>query len=193
MASYYSVWRFSRTTLAILLVSMCSAQLALGQYTFVQDTDSVGDWSDVLNWDTDNNSGTPNLSYPNGIGVTARINQPIKSGVGGYTLDMPATDVTVGQLTIDNTADIYATKITMANHGGRLIFEDSSGTAKYVETTGASTAPANVQNSIQVPILVNTDLEITQSNYPNLNTGTIFTNRFDGDASRKIIKKGNGG
>src|SRR5262249_45349746 len=92
-----------------------------------------------------------------------------------------------------NTNDIYATKITMANHGGRLIFQDNSGTAKYVETTGASTAPANVQNSIQVPILVSSDLEITQNNYPNLNTGTIFTNRFDGDASRKIIKKGNGG
>ena len=47
MAGYYSVWRFSRTTLAILLATACSAQLALGQYTFVQDTDSVGDWSDV--------------------------------------------------------------------------------------------------------------------------------------------------
>jgi autotransporter-associated beta strand protein len=44
-----------------------------------------------------------------------------------------------------------------------------------------------------VPILVSSDLEITQNNYPNLNTGTIFTNRFDGDASRKIIKKGIGG
>src|SRR5215203_2813180 len=54
MAGYYSVWRFSRTTLAILLATACSAQLALGQYTYVQDTDGAGSWSDVLNWDTDN-------------------------------------------------------------------------------------------------------------------------------------------
>src|SRR5205823_12521679 len=112
-------------------------------------------------------------------------------GVGGSTLDMPTTDVTVGKLTIDNTNDLYATKITMVNHApGRLIFEDSSGTARYVETADTATAPANVQNSIQVLIQLNSDLEITQSNYPNLNTGTIFTNRIDGDASRKIIKKG---
>jgi hypothetical protein len=194
MAGYYSVWRFSRTTFAILLATACSAQLALGQYTFVQDTDSVGDWSDLLNWDTDNDSGTPNLSYPNGIGVTAQINQPIKSGVGAYTLDMPTTDVTVGQLIIDNTNDDYATRITMANHApGRLIFEDSSGTAKWIETSNTADAPQNVQNSIQVLIQLNSDLEITQGNYPNLNSGTIFTNRFDGDASRKIIKKGLGG
>jgi autotransporter-associated beta strand protein len=189
MAGYYLVGWHWRTAFAILLATVCGAQVAFGQYTYVQDTDSVGAWSDVANW----LDGGSNTTYPNGIGVTAQINQPIKSGVGGYTLDMPATDVTVGQLTIDNTNDLYATKITMANHGGRLVFEDSSGTAKYTETTGASTAPANVQNSIQVAILVNSDLEITQNNYPNLNTGTIFTNRFDGDASRKITKKGIGG
>ena len=108
---------------------------------------------------------------------------------------MPTTDVTVGQLTIDNTNDDYAHKITMINHGGRLIFEDPSGTAKWIETANgtAGNAPANVQNSIQMPILVKNTLEITQNNYPNLNTGTIFTNRFDGDINSKIIKKGLGG
>jgi autotransporter-associated beta strand protein len=194
MADYFSVWRFSRTALPILLVIACSGHVALGQYTWVQDTDSVGDWSDVLNWDTDNNPGTPNTTYPNGVGVTALINQPIKTGVGGYTLDMPTTDVTVGTLTIDNTNDDYATRITMVNHApGRLIFEDSSGTAKWIETANTPDAPQNVQNSIQVLIKLNSDLEITQNNYPNLNTGTIFTNRMDGDANRTIIKKGVGG
>ena len=187
--------RLATTALLIVTISFAGAQIALGQYTFVQDTDGVGDWSDLLNWDTDNDSGTPNLSYPNGIGVTALINQPIKSGFGGYTLDMPATDVTVGQLTIDNTNDVYGVKLTVAGHGGRLIFEDSSGTAKYIETTNGTPgdAGAGVQNSIGVPILVKNTLEITQQNYPNLNTGTIFTNRFDGDINSKIIKKGIGG
>jgi hypothetical protein len=195
MAGYYSVWRFSRTTVAILLATACSAQLARGQYTFVQDTDGAGDWIDPLNWDTDNNPGTPNLSFPNGVGVTAQINQPIRSGVGGYTLAMPATDFTLGTLTIDNTNDQYATKITMTNGGGRLVFDDPSGTAKWIETANGTPGAAsqNVQNSIQMPILVKNTLEITQQNYPNLNTGTIFTNRFDGDANSTIIKKGLGG
>jgi autotransporter-associated beta strand protein len=190
MAVYYSVWRFSRTTLAILLATVCSAQLALGQYTYVQDSDGVGSWDDINNW-----TPTPPATGPNAIGATVLINQPIKSGVGGYTLDMPATDVTVGTLTIDNTNDQYATKITMAGHGGRLVFEDPSGTAKYIETTNGTpgNAPASVQNSIQMPILVKNSLEITQNNYPNLNTGTTFTNRFDGDINSVIVKKGTGG
>src|SRR5262249_14110845 len=65
----------------------------------------------------------------------------------------------------------------------------------YIETTNgtAGDAPGGVQNSIQMPILVKNTLEVTQNNYPNLNTGTIFTNRFDGDSSSKIVKKGIGG
>src|SRR4051794_7925901 len=128
----YSIKRAISAALAILLATTCGAKVSCGQYSFVQDTDSVGAWDDVANWDTDNNPGTPNTTYPNGIGVTAQINQPIwNSLTGGYTLDMPTTDVTVGQLTIDNTGDNYTMKITIAGHGGRLIFEDSSGTAKY--------------------------------------------------------------
>src|SRR5258705_10979194 len=137
MALHKMTFRFAIASLGIVAVTVWNAQVAKGQYTFVQDTDGAGDWSDVANW----LDGGSNTTYPNGIGVTAQINQPIKSGVGGYTLTMPATDVTVGQLTIDNTNDLYATKITVAGGGGRLIFADSSGTAKYVETVGASTAP----------------------------------------------------
>jgi autotransporter-associated beta strand protein len=145
----------------------------------------------VANW----LDGGSNTTFPNGIGVTAEIDQSIKSGVGGYTLDMPATDFTVGTFTIDNALDAYLTKISMINHGGRMVFEDPSGTAKYIETASGSPdpAPGGVQNSIQMPILVKNTLEITQNNYPNLNTGTIFTNRFDGDINSKIIKKGVGG
>src|ERR1051326_6295094 len=122
----YLIKRAISAALAVLLATTCGARVSWGQYTFVQDSDFVGNWSDPANW-TGGSAGT----YPNGVGVTAQINQPITSGIGGYSLSMPATDVTVGQLTIDNTADIYANKITVANGGGRLIFEDSSGTAKY--------------------------------------------------------------
>src|SRR4029078_10309068 len=131
----------------ILLASLSSAKVAWAQYSYVTDSDSIGSWDDINNW-----SPTAPVGGPNGVGVTATINQPIKSGGCGSTVDMPPTDVTVGQLTIDNANDQYATRITMANHGGRLVFEDSSGTAKYIETLNGTpgAAPMAVQNSIQM-------------------------------------------
>jgi hypothetical protein len=192
MARHNFSWRIAITAASALCILASNSSIAFGQYTWVQDSDSVGDWSDAANW----LDGGSNTTSPNGIGVTAQINQRIWGGVAGtYTLDMPATDVTLGQLTIDNTNDDYAHKFNMINHGGRLIFEDPSGTAKYIETANGTPgdAPPNVQNSIQVPIWVKSTLEITQDNYKNLNTGTIFTNRFDGDFNSKIVKKGLGG
>ena len=192
MARYCSSRRLTLSAATFLAVGFVSAQFTAAQYTWVQDPDSVGDWHDSANW----LDGGTNTTFPNGVGVTAQINQPIKSGFADYTLDMPTADVTVGQLTIDNTGDFYGTKLIMVNHApGRLIFEDSSGTAKYIETANgtAGDAPGGIQNSIQVLIQLNSDLEITQNNYPNLNTGTTFTNRIDGDSTRKIIKKGIGG
>lgn len=193
MARYNFSWR-AAITAGVLSILAGSSSIALAQYTFVQDTDSVGDWIDVLNWDTDNDPNTPNTTYPNGVGVTALIDQPIKSGFpGAYTLEMPATDVTLGTLTIDNTGHDYSTWIVFDNNGGRLIFEDSSGTAKFIQTVNTATAGGGVQDTIHPAIQLNSDLEITQGTYQNLNTGTIFTGRIDGAASRKIIKKGLGG
>lgn len=190
MTKHFS-WRLAVSSFVILVAIACSTHVAHGQYTWVTDSDGVGSWDDVANW-TD---GGSNNTFPNAVGATVLMNQPIKAGVGMYTLDMPATDFTVGSFTLDNTNDQYATRVVMANHGGRMVFEDPSGTAKYIETTNGTTtdAPANTQNSIQMPILVKNTLEITQQNYPNLNTGTTFTNRFDGDANSTIIKKGIGG
>ena len=188
----YSIKRKISTALTIVLATVCIANVAFGQYTWVQDTDTSGSWNDPLNW-TGGSAGT----FPNGVGVTAQINQLIFNNgfPAQYTLNMPTTDVTVGQLTIDNTNDDYAHNIKMANNGGRLIFDDPSGTAKWIETANgtAGNAPSNIQNSIQMPILVKNTLEIDQNNYPNLNTGTIFTNRFDGDVNSVIVKKGPGG
>lgn len=189
MATHKSNWRTVIASLSILAAIAFTGQVAHGQYTFVQDPDGVGNWDDPANW----LDGGANTTYPNGVGVTALINQPIKAGVGDYTLEMPAADVTVGTLTIDNTNYLYSTRIIMENNGGRLVFEDPSGTAKYIETANTPDAPPNTQYSIRMPILVTNTLEITQDNYPNLNTGTIFTNRVDGDANAKIIKKGIGG
>jgi autotransporter-associated beta strand protein len=175
---------------ALLLMAVTAANIALAQssYTFVHDTDATGNWDDPANW-----TGGPAGTYPNGVGTTALINQPIKDGTGLYTLTLPATDVTVGQITMDNTGFTNTTRTTIASSGGQLIFQTSSGTAKYIETPNTGTAPANTQNQLSANVLVNSDLEITQNNYPNLNTGTIFGGVINGAANRTITKKGIGG
>ena len=55
---------------------------------------------------------------------------------------------------------------------GRLVFEDTSGTAKWIETANTPDAPQNVQNSIQMPIQVNSDpgnyaRQLSESEYGN--------------------------
>src|SRR5215212_10140162 len=99
MAGYYSVWRFSRTTFAILMAIAWSVQIARGQYTYVQDTDATGNWDFPVNW----LDGASNTTYPNAPGATALINTPIWTGSTNYNLFLPAGDLTVGELKIDNT------------------------------------------------------------------------------------------
>jgi autotransporter-associated beta strand protein len=182
---------FPTAKAGFFFLAMAASSMALAQtnYTWVQDTDGAGNWDDPTRW----LDGVSNTTYPNGVDVTVLINQPIKTGTGLYTLTMPAMDVTVGQITIDNTGFANTTRTTFANGGGQLIFQSSSGTAKYIETANTGTAPQNIQNQILTNVLVNSDLEITQNNYPNLNTGTIFGGLINGASNRIITKKGIGG
>lgn len=180
-----------RTAIILIAIAIaCSAQIALGQYAFVQDTDSVGNWNDVANW----LDGGSNTTFPNAVGATVLFNAPIKTpSTGTYTLTLPATDVTVGELKIDNTGFNNSSRIVFGNSGGKLVFQATSGAAKYIETPNTGTAPQNSQNQIQANLLLNSDLEITQDNYPNLNTGTTLTGLINGDSTKTITKKGAGG
>ena len=189
MTTRVSLFLTAKAALFITALTASSMALAQTNYTWVQDSDNAGNWDDPARW----LDGASNTTYPNAVDATVLINQPIFPGTGLYTLTMPATDVTVGQITIDNMGFSNTTRTTFANGGGQLIFQSSSGTAKYIETANTGTAPANTQNQIQTIVQVNSDLEITQNNYPNLNTGTIFTNLINGGSNRTITKKGIGG
>ncbi|HEX3601921.1 MAG TPA: autotransporter-associated beta strand repeat-containing protein [Lacipirellulaceae bacterium] len=194
MAGNYSVWRFSSTTLAILLATTCSAQIALAQYTYVQDTDSDGHWDFPSSW-TD---GASNTTFPNAVGATALINSPDSTVAAAYQLFLPAGDITVGELKIDNTnfANTYRTTFNNGDVNGvhfRLVFQSTSGPAKYTETMGTAPGPTNTQTDFKGGILVNSDLIINQDNYPNLNTGTIFEQLVEGAADKTIYKEGHGG
>ena len=190
MAIHHLTWRQAISSLGILAVVALSARIALGQYTFVQDTVATGNWTTTARW----LDGGSNTTFPNAVDATVLFNAPIKNpSTGTYTLTLPATDVTVGQLKIDNTGFTNTSRIVFANSGGKLVFQSASGLAKYIETANTGTAPANTQNQIQTDLLLNSDLELTQDNYPNLNTGTTFTGIINGSSARTLTKKGAGG
>ena len=175
----------------ILVVTTTSAQQAGAQYNWVQDTDNSGMWADPAMW----TGGAPS-TYPNGVGVTATINAPTRTGgSGNYNLTMPASDVTVGSLTVDNTnhSNNFRSNFTNGGDEFRLIFENSSGPATYTETIGSAPGATNSQYQFLGKVRLNSDLIIDQDNYPNLNTGTIFANLVEGAPERTITKEGHGG
>ncbi len=152
MATYCSVWHFSRTTLAILLATACCAEFALGQYTFVQDTDTTGSWDDPMQW-----SGGPASTYPNGTDTTVLINAPtttqaLAGNNPGYRLSIP-TDVTVGHITIDNSVYNNAYRTFFGNNAGHLKFQSTSGPATYTETNG-SAAGEPTANTSSMPLSI---------------------------------------
>jgi autotransporter-associated beta strand protein len=187
---YFSMASIARVR-AILFVAVIAAlpNVAFSQYTFVQDNDNSGAWDDPTRW----LDGASNTTYPNAPDATVTINAPTWTGAGLYTLAMPSTDTTVGSLTIDNTNHANNFRTNFSNTGGKLIFQSASGPAAFTETAGSAAGGANTQYQIFPVIDVLSDIVITQDNYPNLNTGTIFTNLVNGVTSRTITKEGYGG
>ena len=191
MAGYYSVWRFSRTTLAILLATawMRRSRRAIHLYSRHRQH-----WALGLPVELDGRCFQYNFSQR--TRATALINSPIWTGTTNYNLFLPAGDITVGELKIDNTNFANTYRTNFANGGAynyRLVFQSTSGPAKYTETRGTSPGPANTQTDFKGGILVNSDLIINQDNYPNLNTGTIFEQPIEGAADKTIYKEGHGG
>ena len=196
MARHNSTWRLASATLGILVATACTTQNALGQYTFVQDTDNAGSWSDPAQW-----TGGPAGTYPNGVDVKVLINAPTRSGgSGSYNLTLPVNtppnppiNVTVGEIKVDNTNHNNSYRSNFANGGGHLIFESTTGPAKYTETIGSAIGATNSQYQFLMPVDLHSDLQISQDNYPNLNTGTTFAQLVTGAPNLTITKEGHGG
>lgn len=179
----------------MLGAALLTANVAQGQYTFVQDTDNAGMWSDPAQW-----TSPPPDDYPNAVGATVLINAPTRTGSGNYNLTLPTNtapdppiDVIVGEIKIDNTNYANTYRTNFANGGGRLIFEASSGAAKYTETIGSAPGATNSQYQFLLPVELRSDFLVTQDNYPNLNTGTTFSNLFSGASNLTMTKEGHGG
>src|SRR5689334_16669946 len=182
MLRHSHYWRVFLSVIAIVTFNVAERHQASAQYTFVQDTVNTGLWDNAARW-TD---GASNTTFPNAVGATVQFSQPIKTGTGLYTLTLPAGNTTVGEITMNNSGFSNTTRTTLAQNtsGSQLVFQTASGSAKYTETANTGTAPQNTQNQIQTNVLVASDLIIDQNNYPNLNTGTIFTGIINGAANR---------
>ena len=196
MSRHYVQLRRAIAFVGILVATASSAPLALAQYTFVRDSDNNDVWTNTGRWLL---SGSPSPDYPNGTDVSATIDAPTTTQplvpMNVYTLTLPATHVTLGDLTITHTsANAYRTNINSASSLGHLKFQSSSGPATYTETLGSinPTFTANTQYQFQLPVDILSDLIITQENYPNANTGTTFTQIVTGAVGRTITKEGYG-
>ena len=191
MARHNSSWRLAFATLAILIATASSARVALAQYTWVNPTTNSALWADSVNW-TGGTAGT----YPNAVGATALFNAPFRTGGSGtFNLTMPASDVTVGSITVNNTnhSNNFRSNFTNGGDAFRLIFEDSDGTANYTETIGSAPGATNSQYQFLGKVRLNSDFVVNQDNYPNLNTGTTFSNLVEGGTGITITKTGHGG
>lgn len=182
--------RLVSATLGIFIATAWTAEDASAQYTFVQDNDNAGMWNDPLQW-----TSPPPDDFPNAVGSVVRINAPTTTGSGPYNLTMPASDITIGELTIDNTNhnNSFRTNFTNGGNPFRLIFSNTSGPALYTETNGSAPGATNSQYQFLGKVRLDSDLIIDQDNYPNLNTGTIFANLVEGASTRTMTKEGQGG
>src|SRR5687767_11558555 len=133
MSRHYLKIRRALAFVGILASTTSTAQMAVAQYTWVNPTTNSALWADPVNW-----SGGTAGTYPNAIGATALINAPMRTGgSGNFNLTMPASDVTVGSLTIDNTnhSNNFRSNFTNGGDSFRLIFENTgSNPAVYTET-----------------------------------------------------------
>jgi autotransporter-associated beta strand protein len=187
MALHRSIWRIASSFLAVAAAIVLSSQSAQAQYTWKQDTDSLGNWDDPANW----LDGGSNTTFPNGAGVTAYMKAPISSNNATYQLTMPAS-VTLGQLTMDDTGWPNTYSVNFIS-GNEIIFDSNSAgvAAKYIQLPGTSTTnPPATRVTINQMLTLHSDLLIQQDDYPHLNTGTTFTGLINGDSTKTITKTG---
>jgi autotransporter-associated beta strand protein len=192
MSRHYLNGRRISTMLGIIAVAFFSAQLSLGQFSWVQDSDGAGNWDDPANW-----TGGPAGTFPDAAGATATFTQPVRTGTGAYTVTLPdfggpAGTTIIGSLTIDNTGFANNANFNISPHsnGSILVFQSTTAApATYTETAGTAANGPN-RTTISSFIDVQSDLVIAANNIPGLNTGTVWTNIITGGIDRTITLEG---
>ena len=181
MARNFSFWR--RVVLsfgAMAVIAFGGRVLLATTYTYTQDTDATGVWTENNRWDA-------GAAFPNAVDDVAVLSEPITTTPDMtdpsnpvYTLTLNNQNITLGTLDIQNNTHTFLTHIgdgSLAD--GSLIFQTSSGPALLWEELGTVDSLAS-RTRIFSPITVNSDLEIRQDNDVTKNTSTEILGKING-------------
>jgi autotransporter-associated beta strand protein len=171
LAKHRHIW-LRNSVLAALAAGVFSAATAHAQYIYAPTNNQSGNWNDSKRW-----TGGPDGTFPNAIDATATINLPASTAPSGnYNLQLSNTagqSITVGAITVNNSAATTGTLRFGANGNGTLTFQSSSGPATYTENAATPT-DSTFNSVIFAPVTFASDTVITQNHNLLNNGGTTF-------------------
>jgi autotransporter-associated beta strand protein len=175
------------TTLSFVLIPLGAVPVAMAtSYTYQSGPSATANWNDSAVWSP--------TGVPDAPGDEAVFIRPLVTPSGAFTITLPAAgdDTTVGSIVVDNTSYNNGNISRINTSGGKLIFQSTAGPATYTENAGTvANSPGRIE--INAPIVLLSDLVITQDNIRDLNTGTIFSDLINGASNITITKEGEGG
>ena len=158
--------------LTALAAGAFSATTANAQYIYAPTAGASGNWNTAARW-----TGGPDGTFPNAIDATATFNLPASTApAGNYNVQLSNTAgplITVGAITVNNSAAATGTLRFGANGNGSLIFQSSSGPATYTENAATPT-DSTFNSVIFAPVTFASDTVITQNHNLLNNGGTTF-------------------
>lgn len=111
-----------------------------GTYSWVPTGSSTYNWNSTANW-------TPNTNFPNNVGDVAQS----LNDVGNQTINLNASSITIGALTIGNAADWNRTIITTNAPGQVLILNNGGSPARITQNNVNSANACLIRAPVQLP------------------------------------------
>ena len=186
----------SSKTIAFLLltaaVSLVTSRAYAATSTFVQGATT---WNNTNSWADGDISGSPPTlgggHVPNALGDVAILQQRVTANAGmtsgSYGISLGSGNMKIGTLTVRNTNNEYTTALQT----GTLTFDNGASQAQFNEGLGTGTSNAS-RTRINVPVVLSSDLVVTQDHNLARNTATEFVQQVTADATKTLVKQGLG-
>ena len=153
-------------------------------------------WNNTASWaDGDISPNPPTTGgghVPNLQGDVAVLQQRVTTNatMGGsttYGISFGSGTLTIGTLTVRNTNNEYTTALQT----GTLVFDNGASPAQFNE--GLGTGSGNTSRTrLNLPVVLNSNLIVTQDHNLTRNTVTEFVQQITADASKTLTKEGLG-
>lgn len=162
-----------RALLAVIGLGLLAPAASRAQYIYTPTGNQNGNWNVAARW-----TGGPSGTFPNAIDATATFNLPASTAPSGnYNVQLSNTagqNITVGAITVNNSASATGSLRFGANGNGTLTFQTSAGPATYTENA-ASPTDSTFNSVIFAPVTFASDTVITQNHNLTNNSGTQFS------------------